>query len=343
MLRSVALLVILITTLLYTPITTSEIEGLQISSSSISISIDGDPAEWGTFECPGFPVGNDYGIWYYRTVNNIPQWIWCDAIGDERTDFASPDPRADLVQFRITGDMDYVYFLFIFRDTSGFYIGDDGGTFVALTINRNGTEEGEIWFAGQSDTKVNESAKWQYQLVVNLADSRYRDQGYRSVTNELEKNWGGIFLLLNPSWQFLEGDNALMGANVDKNAIEVRIPWSLIGGAPSGSSFFLRLSLITGRGWSDYNGNLGGTWDIKYEEQDLSDALDAMTTTGPNTWNDVEDGVVYYYVDVYFTTSPPYYPIPEPGLLIAVVSVAVAGFGVFIGLRGKKVVESQGS
>jgi hypothetical protein len=53
----------------------------------------------------------------------------------------------------------------------------------------------------------------------------------------------------------------------------------------------------------------------------VSDALDAITEVPGNTWNEVQDGVVDYYIDLYFTTTPPYYPIPEP----LVVSVLVAG------------------
>ena len=67
--------------------------------------------------------------------------------------------------------------------------------------------------------------------------------------------------------------------NLDYKAVEVSVPWNVIRGVPSGESFFLRLSLITARGWSNYNANAGGTWDIG----GASDALDAMTATGPNT------------------------------------------------------------
>lgn len=321
--------------LAYVPVAAAEEAGvLTIQSTQVAITIDGDPAEWGTWTCPSFPTPDGkYGTWVLRTVNGIQQWIWCDAPGDERTDFASPDKRVDLLQFRITGDADYLYMLFVFNDLSGFYIGDDGGTFIAVTINRNGTGVQE-WFAGDSNTRVHSDARWAYQVVINLADSRYRNQGRRQVTDGLQANWGGIFYLVDSTWAFRPDPGALMGANVDKHAVEVRIPWSLIGGVPSGGRFFLRLSLITGRGWSNYAGNQGGTWDIG--GGGVSDALDAMTTIGPNTWHDVQDQVVDYYIDLPFATTPPYVPIPEPGILIGIATALTAGGGVLYGLKRKR-------
>ncbi|MEM1635153.1 MAG: hypothetical protein QW545_03000 [Thermosphaera sp.] len=292
---------------------------------SQDINIDGDPSDWGDFTCPDLPVDNAYGVYYYSTVGGVPQWIWCDAGGDERTDFSSPDKRVDLLQFRVTGDSEFLYLLFILNDTSGFSIGDNGATFIALAINRNGSTGGTEFFAGNSETRVASDAAWDYQVVVNLADSRYSGQGKTALTEGLQSNWGGIFYLVDKDWSFITGERALMGVDLSRNSIEVRIPWGLIGGVPSGGVFFLRLSLITARGWSNYDGNGGGTWDIGGDN--ISDALDAMTTAGPNTWDEVGDGVVDYFADVYFTTTPPYYPVPEPGLLVAAGSlIPVTGF-----------------
>jgi len=101
------------------------------------VSIDGNPAEWGVIDCTDRAPGL-----HFATINNLPQWIWCDPIGDERTDFSNPDPRVDLVEFRATGDSEYLYILLKFRDLN-FYIGDNGATFIAIAINRNGTGVGE--------------------------------------------------------------------------------------------------------------------------------------------------------------------------------------------------------
>ena len=296
-----------------------------VNAQTPTITVDGDPSEWGIYDCTGKAPGL-----YYEVVNGIPQWIWCDPEGDERTDFASPDPRADLLQFRVTGDGDYLYGLIIAKSMD-FYIGDNGGTIIAITINRNGTTTGQVWFAGDSETQVHSDAVWQYQVVINLADSRYSGQGKTQVVDGLQANWGGIFYIVDSTWSHKVDTESLIGVNVTNNAIEFRIKWDTIGGTPSDGSFFFRVSLITGRGWSNYDGNAGGFWDIS----NVSDALDAITSVPGNTWNEVGDGVVDYYIDLPFRTEPPYYPIPELILVPLVIAGTTGGLLAYM-IRKKK-------
>ncbi|MEM1612364.1 MAG: hypothetical protein QXH02_03305 [Desulfurococcaceae archaeon] len=69
----------------------------------------------------------------------------------------------------------------------------------------------------------------------------------------------------------------------------------------------------------------------------VSNALDAMIIIEPNTWNEVQGGVVDYYVDVYFTTTPPYVPIPEPwSTSTAVASVTAGSIGLRTYLKKRK-------
>jgi hypothetical protein len=207
-----------------------------------------------------------------------------------------------------------------------FYIGDNGGTFVAITINRNGSTTGETWFAGGSDTQVDSNAKWQYQVVLNLADSRYSGQNETQVTDTLQANWGGIYYIVDSTRSFQSDQESSVVADVSRSAIEFRVKWSTIGGVPSGGSFFLRISSITARGWSNYTGNGGGAWDIG----GASDALDCITNVTGNTWNEVQDEVVNYYIDLYFATTPPYYPIPEPIVIPLLVASAGGGFVAYL-------------
>ena len=238
----------------------------------------------------------------------------------------------------MTADANYLYGLIIVKNMSqitywdssqnkwawkNFYIGDDGGTFVAITINRNGSTTGEVWFAGNSNTQVDPNAKWQYQVVINLADSRYRGQSKTQVTDTLQANWGGIYYIVDSGGKFQSDPDALVGADVAYSAIEFRVNWSTIGAPPSGDSFFLRMELITARGWSNYANNGGGTWGTG---SGVSSALDCITDVPGNTWNEVQDGVVDYYIDLYFATTPPYYPVPEPITVPLLVAVAVVGF-----------------
>uniref|UniRef100_A0A7C2FET9 Uncharacterized protein n=1 Tax=Thermosphaera aggregans TaxID=54254 RepID=A0A7C2FET9_9CREN len=320
---ALALLSILILTSPLTALSGAGDRALPLSNISASITVDGDPDEWGVFDCTGKAPGL-----HLETVNGIPQWIWCDPQRDERTDFVNPDPRVDLLQFRVTADENYLYGLIIINNMD-FKIGDNGATIVAIAINRNGSTTGEEWFSGDSETRVSSNGVWQYQMVVNLADSRYQD--ITQVTDGLQSNWGGIFYIVDSTWSHMTDGDSMVGADVSNNAVEFMVKWDTIGGVPSGGSFFLRISLITGRGWSNYDGNGGGFWDVG----NASDALDAVTETGPNTWEEVQDGVVDYYIDLYFETTPPYYPVPEPGLLIGV-ATAVSVFAMLFLLKRRE-------
>ncbi len=73
------------------------------------------------------------------------------------------------------------------------------------------------------------------------------------------------------------------------DVIEGRVPWSAIGGSPD--NYTLRFTFSTYRASTSDD-----AWDIN----GASDALDVVTTATPNTWNEVQDGVIDYYVDIQF-------------------------------------------
>lgn len=296
-------------------------KALPLSIAPASIILDGDPVEWGVFNCTGKAPGL-----YLETLNDIPQWIWCDPQGDERTDFANPDPRADLLEFRVTADQDYLYGLVKVTGMNFGNLGTSGATAVLITVNRNGSGSQE-WFGLWSDTKISPDAKWFRQVIINLGSTQLSGtQG----TVGLGDGWGKAFLLVDENWNRLTDGESQMAADVSKNTIEFRVKWDMLGGVPSGGSFFLRIGLITGRGYGDGGGN-GNIWEIN----GASDALDAVTMIEGNTWNEVQDGVVDYYIDLYFETTPPYYPVPEPGLLIGI-ATAVSAFAMLLLLKRRK-------
>jgi hypothetical protein len=294
---------------------------LPLSIAPASIILDGDPVEWGVFNCTGKAPGL-----YLETLNGIPQWIWCDPQGDERTDFASPDPRVDLLEFRVTADQDYLYGLVKVAGMDFGNLGTNGATAVLITVNRNGSGSQE-GFGLLSDTKISPDAKWFRQVIINLGSAQL--SGTQGAVG-LGDKWGKAFLLVNESRNHLTDGESQMAADVSKNAIEFRVKWDLLGGVPSGGSFFLRIGLITGRGFGD-GGDHGNVWDIG----GASDALDVVTNIEGNTWNEVQDGVVDYYIDLYFETTPPYYPVPEPGLLIGA-TTAVSVFAMLMLLKRRR-------
>ena len=289
-----------------------------------TISVDANPNDWsGTLP----NTANSYAI-------SNGEYVWNDSVNDERNDFngGNPDDRVDLTEFRITGDSSYIYFLAEFKNMSSFHLGDNGATWMAIAID-NGTSGGETWFAGNSNTTVNSSAAWEYQVVVNLADSRYTGKGLNFTEyplNESTANWGSIFYVINNTWKFVDytgdtGQHGLMAVNLTNNTIEIRLAWSVIGLNPTDLPT-LRVSVITARGYSDYSKDSGNVWSTSSG----GFALDCITTTGPNTWDEVQDGEVNDYITVTFDSSgdvsngdfvPEFNALILPVLLVLIVPV----------------------
>jgi hypothetical protein len=230
------------------------------------ITVDGNPSEW-----TGTPP-TDVNTWKYSagTAGGLNEWIWKDAQGDERTDFASPDTRVDILEVRIASDANYLYFLIKMRDidvTSGYE-----APMVQISIDRDLTAgSGVEWLGGWSDTQVNTNARWEYLVTTRFGSG-----------NTNLRVW-------NTSWSASYVGSAAISATND--VIEGAIPWSAIGGSPN--NYTLRFTFSTYRAnTSDDTRDIGGPG--------TSNALDVVTTAGPNTWDEVSDGVIDYYVDIQF-------------------------------------------
>lgn len=270
-----------------------------------SRTIDGDPSDW-----TGTPPATDNTGEYDDAAG---EWIWRDALNDVNNynePYGADISAADMVEFRISGDTNYLYILYKASDFTK-TIGESGSLFLAITIDRDKVvNSGQSPFAGNSETQTSSSAAWEYQIVVNLADSRYSGSGYTSITHPLDENtnnWGAIFQLLDNSWAHIyvagdDGTNGLLAVDTIQNTVEIRIKWDLIGGMPDNE--YVRFEVMTANGWSDYYNNGGGTWDTNIE----SDAVD--TISDPATLDEVGDQVIDYYFDIYFILGEPTPPPP---------------------------------
>jgi hypothetical protein len=239
------------------------------------ITVDGNPSEW-----TGTPP-TENNTWKYSagTAGGLNEWIWKDAQGDERTDFASPDTRVDILEVRIASNATYLYFLIKMTNidlTSG-----DGAPMVQISIDRDRTAgSGNVWLAGYPETQVNVNAAWEYLVTTRFATGHNNLRIFPSGT--------------------ITGTAVI---SADNDVIEGAIPWSAIGGSPN--NYTLRLTFSSYRAWPDYGSDLtsevddyDNAWDIGGDGE--SDALDVVTTAGPNTWDEVSDGVIDYYVDIQF-------------------------------------------
>ena len=218
-------------------------------------------------------------------VINSKELVWKDAIDDQGHQKDNWLPRGtsthfDLKEFRITTDGEYVYFLAVFNDMSNIQLGYNGATFMAIAVDYKAG--GETWLAGNSGLQVNSNAKWDYQIVVNLADPSYSGD---TVTVDLQNagNWGKIFYIVDNSWSQLAVLGAKMSVNITNNVIELAIPKSLFGGTIPSS---LNVTVMTAPGWADGDGN-GGVW---------GEAFDFVSDKTSD--EEKSNGVVDYYINI---------------------------------------------
>ena len=244
------------------------------------VTVDGALTEWGMAQ----PITVNLAH-IGRNSAQEGEYIWRDMPGDERTDFANPDPRVDLVQFRVTADENYLYFLAVMSDinqTSG-----DGAPMVQIAVDIDRVSgSGVEWFGGLADTKVHTNAMWERLITTRFGSG-----------NSNLRVW-------DTTWNASYAGTAVISDAAE--TIEGAIPWSALGfSAPP--TLPLRFTVATFRASANDD-----TWDIN----GASDALDAVTNYGSpapatrlqNTWAEVSDGVVDYYFDVWFEPDGDPYP-----------------------------------
>lgn len=247
------------------------------------IVVDGDFSDWaalGNGDCADAPPSNSgayLDVSHAHCLLGVPdegrEWVWTDAGGDERTDFATPDAALDLVELRLTADANALYFLARFSDLTT-TVGD-GATQIQIAIRSNQSAEiDQALFGEYSETNVDPQAAWQ-RLLITLFGS------------------GSSSLLV------LHGDNTTLfggsaAIDINQDAIEGSIPWWDLGFADAPEQ--LRFTIAVFRANSK---------DTTYDtfELALSDAMDVVTAVGPNTWDEVNDGTVNAFHDVPFGSA----------------------------------------
>lgn len=280
------------------------------TSKAHTITVDGDPSDW-----TGTPPTSDNTY----TISS-GEWIWRDASGDERTDFANPDPRVDITEFRITSNSTHLFFLIKFDNLD--VVGQDGAPGILITIDMDMiTGSGETWFGYNSETQVaqNNDSNWEYQVAIDLANGEVSD-GQPVYGDGVEVwNGGSALDVLDTGWNDVSTSSSVFVASTTNNAVEIAIAWSDLGVADSSTVGTLRFEVGVVR-----VNPTGDAWDVN----GASDILDCITTTGPNTWDEVQDGYVDYYFDVTFNSVPE--PIPEPFIVGVVVAATAAVLSVVL-------------
>ncbi|WP_297070243.1 CARDB domain-containing protein, partial [Thermococcus sp.] len=248
------------------------------------IDVDGNPSDWPSWNM----TPNSYLV-----KNGC--FIWKDAVGDQRhvnvyngeeTDINQYLPgksssHADLTEVGVTKDDRYVYFLFKFANMSNIKIGENGATFVAVPIDYK--KGGASWFAGEMDT--NSPLKWDIQMVINLDSNQY--VGQREAIATAGDSKLSLLYFLDPDGNITVINGALVGVNLNKNTIEVRIPVSVFGGARS-----FNFQVATGFSYGPAVWNFGNP----FENDNIPDVVDTISY-GP-TIKAFTGNVPDYYVHI---------------------------------------------
>ncbi|MCM2334072.1 MAG: hypothetical protein NDI82_08990, partial [Anaeromyxobacteraceae bacterium] len=260
------------------------------------VTVDGSAAEWGWRDA-GFPSSSQVR----RTPGGAGELIWVDAIGDARTDLASPEWDADILSFEVTGDAANLYLL-VRRPTFMEYL--PGVVQVQVAIDLDGVAgSGQEWLAGLADTRVSQAHRWEY-----LVQTRFGSGAPARL-------WSAAFSAV-----------ADLPA-AEATDVEIAVPWSALGfsGPPAAPIWLTVATFRTGP--SDDTLDLGGAA--------ISNALDAVTDYGDpsqtvlNTWTEASDGVLDFALQAFFDPAGEVY---APLLVDRLVPIAGAA-GEWLALR----------
>jgi hypothetical protein len=266
--------------------------GLALTASGAAgahtLVVDGDPADWLARTPKDFNTG-----FVARTASD-GEYVWRDALDDERTDLSSPhDAELDILSFRVAATRQgTVDGLALFVETAAqptqtaqVQVAIDTDQVVGL---------GENWFAGFADTRVSDAAHWEY-----LVQTTFNECGLSLCTARVYE----------PAFTYTPSATAARGLR----GFEIFVPWTVLGlsGPPTRP---LRFVVATFRSRTPSASSDDPNWTVDIGDASVSNAVDVVSdygnpctgtapcaapSTPPNTWAEVSDQVVNYFPDVY--------------------------------------------
>ncbi|WP_157727043.1 hypothetical protein [Thermococcus siculi] len=262
--------------------------GMMGMVSAHTVTVDGDPSDWTASTW-------NQNINTAQLYQDVGEWVWKDAAEDERTVFANPDKRVDILEFRITADDTYLYFMIRFNDLD--VVGEEGAPGIMITIDTDqGQDSGEVWFGYLSDTKVasDGNANWEYQILVDLANSQVQDG--QPVYGDGVPVWNGgspldVIQVQNNEWVDISTSDDEFVASTTNDVVEIRVKKSELGDP---STIRVELGVVRENGSANALDPDGGSG---------SDVLDAMTDA-TSTEDEVSDGAIDYYEDINISSVP---------------------------------------
>jgi hypothetical protein len=183
-----------------------------------TITVDGNPSDW-----TGTPPITDNN-W---TISDF-EYIWRDEMGDDAGNGSWVYPtgyvggEADLLELRITWDVDYLYLLFKVANMTE---GQWNRTAIDTVIDTDQVDgSGQKWLGGNSDMWANTQAYHEWDILVAAENIAVRDS---NVTGD----WPIVANLTYPV-----AHPMLFGQNATYSCIEVGVPLVAIG-SPEGKTW----------------------------------------------------------------------------------------------------------
>jgi hypothetical protein len=253
------------------------------SAGAHTITIDGNVTDWDGSLGPA--VSNLGHL--ARDPMEEGEFVWRDAAGDERTDLSNPDRSADITEVRLTADAAGLYFCFKLADITTTTGGGAPMVQVAIDLDRT-AGSGQSFLGGLADTQVGINARWEFLVMTRFGS-------------------GGAPVIYDAA--FLQVGTGAAAISPVTDAIELAVPWVSLG-VPGPPALGVRFTVAVLR-------SNAADQALEVGDATISDVLDAVTNYGdprtssyPNTWLDVQDGVLDYAFDVWFEpTGEPFSPL----------------------------------
>ena len=247
-----------------------------------TVTIDGDDDDWVMTPTTQVNLGQ-----IGRDIASRGEYVWTDNTGDERTEFATPDPNVDLREFRITADGDNIYFTAIMSDI--ITATGRAAPQIRVAIDTDRQYQSGNHYLENNSTAVTDTAYWEYLLVTPFGSAS-------NLVSQTLVYTDDAFTVHS-----LTGTAAISDTS---DVIEFAVPWSALGmsGPPT---LPLRFTVGICRADTDDNCLLTGTMGSRI--------LDAVTNYGDpgdtgNTAAETNDGCLDYYFDLFFEADGDVYP-----------------------------------
>lgn len=260
------------------------------------VEIDSNNTEWESVSSQ--PPNKDNVGFIARNSAGQGQFFWRDAKGDHRivqTTTITEVVEVDMTQVRVTGDAENLSFFIQLSGVSNVNHTRQSPApadlpQVQIAIDR--APGGETTLVSPASSSVTIAAPWEYLIRTDFAG----EASTPTLTNGLTANKAAPLVYSDASTREVIGDAIISDVS---NVVEIKVPWSAIGGFPTEALRFTVVTLRTS-GATPADGvasNILDTISPSYPPGDTTDVT--------NTLAELQDNDIDYSFSVHFEQDPP--------------------------------------